>query len=297
MIDDSVLKKIIKSPQKIAKFNYKKFRPILHEAKEIFENENLVLNLEASNKKDIFVVGDVHGNLNSLKKIYSIIQEKEPKYVVFLGDIVDRGSYQIECLCFVLSLKILYPGKYFLLRGNHETLQMNKYYGFYQDFNMRFGEKGDFTEITSLYNLLPICAIINESILCLHGGVPENTNILNEIKDLKKKELQYSPSGSTEEGIFQMLWNDPKEGLSGFMNSFRGDGIKFFGKDVFDEFIEKYNLKFIIRAHEVFPAGYKWFFDHKLLSIFSSADYRAQGSNIAAYARIEGENIFSEVIE
>ncbi|TXT63593.1 MAG: Serine/threonine-protein phosphatase 1 [Promethearchaeota archaeon] len=296
MVEKSFLQKIMKSPERISQFGFNKISSILKDAKALFEEESLILNLYAPDS-DVFVIGDLHGNLESLQRIHAIIQEKNPKYVVFLGDIVDRGSYQIECLGFVLSLKILEPDKYFILRGNHETLQMNKYYGFYQDFNMRFGQEGDFTEILSLYNLLPICAIINDSTLCLHGGIPENMEILDQIHDLKQKELNYNPSGSVEEGIFQMLWNDPKEGLSGFMNSFRGEGIKFFGGDVLGKFLDKYELKSVIRAHEVFPAGYKWFFEGRLLSIFSSSNYRGQGSNVAAYARIEGDKIFTEIIE
>ncbi|MGM0468511.1 MAG: metallophosphoesterase [Promethearchaeati archaeon] len=297
MIEESFLKKIIKSPEKVSRFKFDKVSEILKEAKEIFSNEKLLLELNAKNDEEIFVIGDIHGNLDSLKKIYNIIKEKNPKYVIFLGDIVDRGSYQIECFSFVLSLKILFPNKYYLLRGNHETLQMNKYYGFYDDFDMRFGSEGDFTEIIQLYNVLPICAILNNSILCLHGGIPENNNILNEIKDLKHQELPYTPSGPIEEGIFQLLWNDPKEGLSGFMHSFRGGDIKFFGEEVFEIFMNKYNLKYLIRAHEVFPMGYKWFFDHRLLSVFSSSDYRGAGSNYGAYARVKGEEIFAETIE
>lgn len=98
--------------------------------------------------------------------------------------------------------------------------------------------------------------------------------------------------------VFQMMWNDPKKSIKGFKDSIRGPGSKFFGKDVFDEFMNKNNLDYLIRSHEVFQEGYKFFFDDQLLSIFSSANYRGKKfSNPASYAIIRNKKIHAKILK
>ena len=128
--------------------------------------------------------------------------------------------------------------------------------------------------------------------------IPENLEILDQIKKLKKEKMSSSELMTIMKGVFQITWNDPKEDLKGFKDSFRGEGIKFYGKDVFDEFMDRYELKYLIRAHEVFQQGFKFFYDKRLLSIFSSANYRGEAfPNPASYAIIRNKKIFAEIIK
>ncbi|MFX1497442.1 MAG: metallophosphoesterase [Promethearchaeota archaeon] len=285
-------KHLIKNPNSISDLKFEDISTILQLAREKLECESLLLEFNTDDKdEEIFVIGDIHGNLQSLKSLLNLIEKKSPKWVIFLGDLVDRGTHQLETLILVLVLKIIEPNKYYILKGNHETLEMNQYYGFFQEFISRFNDKSKFNEVLLLYNELPLCALVNNCILCLHGGIPEDINILQELKDKKYNDIERK---DTISAIFQILWNDPKdiENLK-FSNSYRGPGIKFFGKKAFDDFIEKNNLKFIIRAHECFPEGYRWFFNRRLLSIFSSVNYRGYFSpNPGSYAIIRNKNIF-----
>ncbi|MHA1688674.1 MAG: metallophosphoesterase [Promethearchaeota archaeon] len=295
-MDESFLEKLLKKPDKISNLRFDEISPIITEAKTIIQEENLILDLQMRNEDDFaLVIGDIHGNLESLKKFLNIIKKEHPTHVIFLGDIVDRGAKQLECLITVLCLKILEPKRYVFLRGNHETIEMNRYYGFYDDFHYRFGNKGRYSEIASLYEVLPICAIINEKIACLHGGIPEYIDVFNELKDKKAVDLfECGASSYLKEAIYQILWNDPKEGLKGYMGSYRGPGIKFFGENVFKKFLEKNNLNYLIRAHECFEGvGYRWFFDGRLLSLFSSENYRGDYfPNPAGYAIIKNIHIY-----
>ncbi|MFX1568064.1 MAG: metallophosphoesterase [Promethearchaeota archaeon] len=292
--ENSVLHDLINQPQKISKQKFDTISNIIKRFKNILQDEYLLLelNIEES-EEEIYVIGDIHGDLETLKKLIKIINKNKPKIVIFLGDIVDRGPMQFECLLIVMALKILYPLKYYILRGNHETLEMNEYYGFFQDFFSRFNDQSKFNEILSIYNLLSICTLINKVILCLHGGIPQDIDILRKLRGHKCKE--YSEIYNLNmQGIFQIMWNDPKSGLSGFSNSFRGPGIKFFGNDVFENFLKYNDLKYIIRAHECFPEGYRWFFNNRLLSVFSSANYR--GPNPASYAIIRDNEIIPKLL-
>ncbi|MFX0135301.1 MAG: hypothetical protein ACFFDN_16775, partial [Candidatus Hodarchaeota archaeon] len=122
-------------------------------------------------------------------------------------------------------------------------------------------------------------------------------DILKKLKGKKSKDFS-TIFQSISQSIYQIMWNDPKLGLKGFSDSFRGPGIKFFGIEVFENFMEVNNLKYLIRAHECFPEGYRWFFDKKLLSIFSSANYRGYFSpNPASYVIIRNNEIIPKLIK
>jgi serine/threonine-protein phosphatase PP1 catalytic subunit len=298
LIDKTFLDNIIKEPYKISRLDFHYISQILREAEEIFKEEKLLLefNLDDS-KSEVWVIGDIHGNLETLQKLIDMIDEKNPEIVIFLGDIVDRGKNQLECLILVLALKIRHPNKYFLLKGNHETLEMNKVYGFFQEFKRRFNDNLKFDEVLAVYNVLPFCALVNKSILCLHGGIPEDIAILRKLRGLKPGD-SVSKSKTIAKSLVQIMWNDPKSDLKGFSESFRGPGIKSFGEDVFNDFMKEYNLKYLIRAHEVFPEGYRWFFNERLLSIFSSANYPGKFSpNPASYAVIKNNLVKPRLIK
>lgn len=299
MIDKEFLKSIINNPKIISNLKFFEISRIIAQAKTIFQGEELLLDLKTDNdKEEIFVIGDIHGNLDSLIALINLINTQEPKYVIFLGDIVDRGKFQLECLLIVLALKIQNPERFYLIRGNHESLEMNKNYGFFQDFIIRFEDYDKFSEIIDLYNKIPVCIRVNEVILCLHGGIPEDLDILNKIKNLKKKKIPSTELLSIMKNVFQMMWNDPKEDLKGFKDSFRGQGIKFYGKDVFEKFMKKNKLEYLIRSHEVFQEGYRFFFDNRMLSIFSSTNYRGkQFLNPASYAIIKNNKIYAKILK
>ena len=298
MIDGSLLHKLLKNPEEISKLTLENISQILREARRLFENESLLLEFTIGKNEEIYVLGDIHGNMQSLLKLIELINKNNPKLVIFLGDIVDRGPKQIECLMYVLLLKILKPQTFYILRGNHETLEMNQAYGFFYEFSQKFENYDAFKEILDVYDVLPICSIINNSVLCLHGGIPEDIDILKKLKGLKPQDIDKSTLESIATGIFQIMWNDPKSGLGGFMRSYRGPGIKFFGQEVFNKFMAEYNLKYLIRAHECFPEGYVWFFNYRLLSIFSSANYRGEFSpNPASYAIVKDNDLIPKNIE
>jgi len=295
LIEKSFLDNIIVNPNKISKLEFHTISQILHQAADILKKEKLLLEINVDDSEsEIFVIGDIHGNLESLKRLIEIIGQTNPKFVLFLGDIVDRGPYQLECLILILALKIQYENKFFLIKGNHESLEINQYYGFYQDFIFKFKDQYKFKDVLALYKVLPICALVNRTVLCLHGGIPEDYEVLKKLKGVKNHDLTLL-SKSVTKSLKQIMWNDPKSNLNGFSDSFRGVDIKNFGEDVFNDFMERNKLSYLIRSHELYPEGYKWFFNKRLLSIFSSANYR--GTNPASYAIIKNNLVIPKLVD
>jgi len=94
-----------------------------------------------------------------------------------LGDYVDWGKQNLETICLLMAYKIKYPLNFFILRGNHESDSINRIYGFFEECKRRYNVKL-WKKFTDCFNWLPIAALIEEKILCMHGGLsPDLTDI------------------------------------------------------------------------------------------------------------------------
>lgn len=217
---------------------------------KIFDSEPSVVKIK---KESAIVVGDIHGNLEALQFILKTKEELGIDTIIFLGDYIDRGPKSIKILNCLFNLKLEMPGDFILLRGNHETADVNRYYGLFYDLR---GDEELFIKLNNIFDKLPLAAIVSNSIFCVHGGIPE-FSIIESI---------------TKEDYFPYVWNDPSEN-KGMNYSNRGNNIHTFGNDVVLNFLAKNNLKQIIRGHEVVLNGYKWWFGNKLVSIYSCPNY------------------------
>lgn len=248
-------------------------------------------NLLQCSQEPILVVGDTHGNFEGTTSIVDMWKKKGCT-VVFLGDYIDRGEKPLETINLLLALKLSYPEKVFLLRGNHETLYMNSRYGFLSYCMNNLGKDADTIHkaYNELFSYLPPAFLISREILLIHGGIPSGLTSLEEIKSLPRGDLD-----GEHRILAQILWNDPSETHQGFQNNSERGFYYTFGKEVFLEFLENHQLKRVIRGHQVFPEGYRYFFDRKLLSIFSSPNYRGSRAKIAAISE-EGDIQVLDVI-
>jgi diadenosine tetraphosphatase ApaH/serine/threonine PP2A family protein phosphatase len=215
------------------------------------------------------VVGDLHGDLETLKKIIQVFFRDNFKNLIFLGDYVDRGVKQVEVINVLFYYKKLLPKKIILLRGNHEDPIINRQYGFYDEIRIKFDKSKEiFRMYNQAFSKLPLAALTWNRIFCVHAGIPEHLDEIEDINNLPKNQEEITCPITT-----QLVWNDPKERKKDFGRSSRGPGIKTFGREALDEFVERNQLNLIIRAHEKIKNGYKKYFNEKLLSIFTSQSY------------------------
>ncbi len=235
-------------------------RALLPEVNRIFNAEPGVLRID---EEPVMLVGDIHGNLEALEFVLKMRDEMGFKTLLFLGDYVDRGPQGVEVLIRLFRLKLEDPENVFLLRGNHETVEMNVYYGFFEEigFDPLF-----LAGISRTYEKMPVGAVLSGHTFCVHGGI-------TGVEELEK---------ITKEKAFPYLWNDPTE-KPGLNASRRGDTVKEYGPDLVDGFLELNDLKRIVRAHTAIKEGYEWWFGGKLLSLFSCPDYVGFG-NSGAFA-------------
>ena len=153
----------------------KSIRWIIKEAQEIFKKEPTLLEIEGP----IRVTGDFHGQFYDMLRLFEISGGGLPKNkFLLMGDFVDRGKQGIEVMCLLLAYKVKYPDKIFLLRGNHECSSITRMYGFYDECKRRYGLPL-WRDFCTMFNYLPISAIIDERILCMHGGLSPDLHHLS----------------------------------------------------------------------------------------------------------------------
>lgn len=219
---------------------------------------------------NLMVVGDIHGDLESLLWILKdsgLLEDMEErrKKVLFLGDYGDRGSKSVEVYVALLRLKMAFPSAVILLRGNHEgprDLPVVPHDLPYQ-LRSKFGDQGAhiYEELRGFFERLHHAAVVDGRYFFLHGGVP---TLVKSIDDIVQANLTHPLTTHLEE----MLWNDPMEDMKGTAPSPRGLG-RLFGEDVTDHFLRLMNVKTLIRAHEPCPNGVSVTHQGMILTVFS----------------------------
>ncbi|KAK2352444.1 protein-serine/threonine phosphatase [Trifolium repens] len=246
-------------------------RNLCTKAKEVFLNQPNLLELEAP----INICGDIHGQYPDLLCLFEYGGFPPDSNYLFLGDYVDRGKQSIETICLLLSYKIKFPEKFFLLRGNHECASINRIYGFYDECKRRFSVRL-WKVFTDCFNCLPVAAVIDDKILCMHGGLSPDMESLNQIKAIER------PLDVPDQGLLcDLLWADPDTEIKGWGENDRGVSYTF-GPDKVDEFLKKHDLDLICRAHQVVEDGYQFFADRQLVTIFSAPNYCGEFNNAGA---------------
>ncbi|CAM9358263.1 unnamed protein product, partial [Sphacelaria rigidula] len=125
--------------------------------------------------------GDIHGQYYDLLRLFEYGGFPPEANYLFLGDYVDRGKQSLETICLLLAYKIKYPENFFILRGNHECASINRIYGFYDECKRRYNIKL-WKTFTDCFNCLPVAAIVDEKIFCMHGGLSPELNDMEQIK-------------------------------------------------------------------------------------------------------------------
>ena len=228
----------------------------------------------------ITVCGDTHGQYTDLLRLFEVGLHPPATNYLFLGDYVDRGKQSIETIALLLAYKIKNPVNFFLLRGNHECGSINRIYGFYDECKRRYSVRL-WRNFTELFNYLPVAALIDEKILCMHGGLSPDLRNLNSISEITR------PTDIPDSGLLcDLLWSDPDKETLEFDENDRGVSWVF-GEKIVNEFNRKNDLDLIIRAHQVVDDGYEFFANRQLITIFSAPNYCGEFDNSAGIMIID----------
>ncbi|KAJ7615884.1 putative serine/threonine protein phosphatase PP1 [Roridomyces roridus] len=269
---DSVIDRLLQArgnrPGKLVNLLENEITYLCTASREIFLSQPTLLELEAPIK----VCGDIHGQYYDLLRLFEYGAFPPEANYLFLGDYVDRGKQSIETICLLLAYKIKYPENFFLLRGNHETASINRIYGFYDECKRRYNVKLWRTFI-DCFNCLPIAAVIDDKIICMHGGLSPDFKSMDQLRRVAR------PTDIPDVGLLSdLLWSDPDPEVTGWAENDRGISFTF-GPDVVAQFLQRHDLDLICRGHQVVEDGYEFFAKRHLVTIFSAPNYGGEFDN------------------
>jgi len=266
-------------PGTLASLSESEIKILCQMVRPILLNQPMLIELEAPLK----ICGDIHGQYTDLLRLFEYGGFPPESNYLFLGDYVDRGKQSLETICLLLCYKIQHPQNFFILRGNHESAGINRIYGFYDECKRRYSIKL-WKTFSDVFNCLPVSALVDEKILCMHGGLSPEMDSLQQIADLPR------PKDVPDVGLMcDLLWSDPDTTVNGWGENERGVSFVF-GADVVAEFLDRHDLDLLVRAHQVVEDGYEFFAGRRLVTLFSAPNYCGEFDNAGGIISVD-ENL------
>jgi len=256
--------------------------------KPILQNEPNILDLEAP----INIFGDIHGQFADMIHFLEMTGLPPNQKFLFMGDYVDRGNNSIEVCALLFAMKIMYPNNIQILRGNHECPEVNSLYGLLNECETRFGNDARlvFNKINEVLCVLPLCAIINNKIFCVHGGISPYLKTLDDIKIINR--FGKIPDNGL---LCDLMWSDPSNSNKKWGKNNRGISCTY-NNIAINTFLRNNKLQLLCRAHQLVSEGYKFFNNDKMITVFSAPNYCGNCGNDGAVMKVSENMVCSFII-
>ncbi|EAY11806.1 Ser/Thr protein phosphatase, putative [Trichomonas vaginalis G3] len=236
---------------------------LVKETITVLQNKPSLVRIDAP----CYVVGDIHGNLYDLIQILSMAKLPPYSRYVFLGDYVDRGQFSYEVVMLLFALQCQFPNDVILLRGNHKFADTNSVYSFFDEMSILENGKYLYDQINKAFEWLPIAAIVQNKIFCVHGGLSSGLNGISQIEKIIR------PIKTCEdELIADLMWSDPTTETKTFARSTRGLGISY-GYNLVEDYLNKNKLTSVLRGHQCVQNGVQKAIDGLVYTVFSCSNY------------------------
>lgn len=270
---------------------------LIDQCEALFRQEPLVICL----RPPVKIFGGLFGQYSDLMRYFDTFGEPSESSTgdiesfdyLFLGDYIDRGTHSLEVIALLLALKVSYPEQVTLLRGHHEDGEVNREYGLAEECRSRLYEDVDdpgsvYARLNVLFEYMPLAAVLDDSILCVHGGIGKSFRHMDQIMDLQRPiHLNHPPTTAEDLLVMDLLCSVPTEPerhpspLSISRESESAGGTLKFTSDRLHQFLTDNQYSMIIRSRECVLEG----FDRcmgKLITVISATDYGGKYRNAGA---------------
>ncbi|GAV02133.1 hypothetical protein RvY_12735 [Ramazzottius varieornatus] len=229
------------------------------------------------------VVGDLHGQLCALHTIFAQEGTPDVHNYLFLGNYVDYGEDQIELITLVLCYKLKYPENFFLLRGSHETSDLNKDEGFLKICQEVYGSDMPWHLFNRVFESMPVAAVVGDSIFCVHSGLSTDLQTTGNLRSIQRP-VRIPANGL----LYDLLHAQPTKETPGWDVSDKGDYM-IFGSGVWNKFLRYNALEFMLRGRATSINGYSASTDKKVLSLTSAVNTEELLNREAGFAHISSD--------
>lgn len=232
---------------------------------KIFLDEPTVIDINSP----AIVVGDVHGQIEAVFHIFDKFGSPKKNRYVFLGDYVDRGPKSLYTLIFLLAIKIKHGKDFHMIRGNHEDVNVSKQYQFRDEVINTYHSPDLMNDFDSVFTSIPLGVLINNTILCIHGGLGPAVRTVDTLREIKRPFIL-----TDQDPMYDIVWADPQKNIEDWGNGRRATSCSF-GVTPLLEFFERSNITGMIRGHECVKEGYLYSLgeDVNFVTLFSAPNY------------------------
>ncbi|PPD81783.1 hypothetical protein GOBAR_DD21300 [Gossypium barbadense] len=269
-------------------------RVLCDKAKEILMDESNVQPV----KSPVTICGDIHGQFHDLAELFRIGGKCPDTNYLFMGDYVDRGYYSVETVTLLVALKVRYPQRITILRGNHESRQITQVYGFYDECLRKYGSANVWKIFTDLFDYFPLTALYHvpspvdcftSTMFSMRLNLKFSVSMVGYLHPLKHW-ITYETLTVFKKFLMRdlcVIFCGPTLMIGvGWGISPRGAGYTF-GQDISEQFNHTNSLKLIARAHQLVMEGYNWGHEQKVVTIFSAPNYCYRCGNMASILEVD----------
>ncbi len=174
---------------------------------------------------------------------------------------------------------------------------MNIMYGLAEECENRLkenfrSENSVFLKLNSLFDLLPFAALIDNKILCIHGGIGSSVNKLSEISSIRRPvQIVQDVSTPEQQLILDLVWSEYSDSVNDLAINDERDINKSgfivkYGKDRLNRFMMENNVALLVTSHMWIAEGVKKLANDKIVVVYSATNYCDKAMNLGGLLNI-----------
>lgn len=222
----------------------------------------------------VTICGNICGQFFDLIELFNICGNVPETNYLFLGGYIDISYYSLETFLLLLALKVRYPIRITLLRGDKESRQESIYYGLYDECLRKYKNSNIWKLCTDSFECLPFAAVVEDKIFCVHGGLSPNITSIDEINLIQRRNAL-----TNTDPVRDLLFGCPDKKIDDFYFMHKRFNAYLFGKNAVEKFNQRNKIDLIVRSHQLIMNGFDFMFDDKLLTIYSAPNHRYKCKN------------------